>query len=497
MLLDPLRAHTDEICIDMFAGAGGASCGIEASGIRVHVAINHDPQAVALHRRNHPETEHHTQDVYTLSPLWVTRGRPVGLLWMSPDCTHHSKAKGSAPTRDVRRRELAMVLVDRWIPELRDNAPRVVILENVEEFADWGPLDRCGQIIESAKGERFRTFVRKLRAAGYRVEWRELRACDYGTPTIRKRLFLIARRDGQPIVWPEPTHGAPDSPEVLSGAREPWRTAAECIDWNLPCPSIFSTSVEIMDVYGVRAVRPLAENTLRRIAKGVVRYVIENPKPFLVSYYGMKGDEFRGFSIDSPVHTQTTANRFALIQPFLAKHYGGVVGQPIDAPTGTVTTVDHHSLCAVSMVKMRGQNVGDRTDAPLHTVTASGTHHGLVAAFLAKYYGQSFAQDVAEPLHTGTTKSRFGLVTVCISGEPYVLYDIGMRMLTPRELARCQGFPHWYVLDEVGGKPVTKTQQIHKIGNSVCHQVAKALAGANYAPGVRERKRIHAPLLAV
>lgn len=554
-----------EICIDMFAGAGGASCGIEAAGIRVHVAINHDPDAVALHRRNHPYTEHHTQDIYTLSPLWVTRGRPVGLLWMSPDCTHHSKAKGGAPTRDVRRRELAMVLVDRWIPELGENAPRVVILENVEEFADWGPLDRQGQIVDSAKGERFKTFVRKLRAFGYRVDWRELRACDYGTPTIRKRLFMIARRDSAPIVWPKPTHGAPDSPEVFSGTRKPWRTAAECIDWGLPCPSIFSTSAEIMAQYGIRAVRPLAENTLRRIAKGVVRYVLENPKPFLVnlnhtaSYYRY----FRGQELEKPMPTVTTSPEIGLVAPFLAKHYGGVVGQSVNAPSGTVTTIDHHSLCAVymtkiqadsigdradaplhtvvsagmhhglcavSMVKMRGQNIGDRADAPLHTVTASGTHHalcaahmikfkgdeyacelsepaptictkvqtGIVAAFLAKYYGsEQDGVSLAEPLHTVTTRDRFGVVTVNLSGESYVLCDIGMRMLTPRELARAQGFPDSYVLDEADGRPVTKTGQIHKIGNAVCCQVAQALAGANFTPGVRERKHVHLPLMEV
>lgn len=212
MLKDTFRAQSEEIVVDMFAGAGGASCGLEMVDIHVHAAINHDPVDVSLHARNHPETEHHVQDVYTLSPQWVTRGRRVGILWMSPDCTHHSKAKGGAPTRSVRRRELAMVLVDRWIPELGDRAPRVVILENVEEFAEWGPLDNKGRIIEAAKGERFRTFVRKLRSCGYRVDWRELRACDYGAPTIRKRLFMIARRDNQAIVWPEPTHGAPDSP---------------------------------------------------------------------------------------------------------------------------------------------------------------------------------------------------------------------------------------------------------------------------------------------
>lgn len=434
MLKDMFRAQSEEIVVDMFAGAGGASCGLEMAGIHVHAAINHDPVAVSLHARNHPETEHHVQDVYTLSPQWVTRGRRVGLLWMSPDCTHHSKAKGGAPTRDVRRRELAMVLVDRWIPELGDRAPRVVLLENVEEFEEWGPLDNRGRIIEAAKGERFRTFVRKLRSCGYRVDWRELRACDYGAPTIRKRLFMIARRDNRPIVWPEPTHGAPDSPEVLAGKRKPWKTAAECIDWSLPCPSIFASSEEVMSRYGIRAVRPLAENTLKRIAKGVVRYVLNSPTPFIVSYYGPQSGEqgFRGCGIKSPLPTQTCENRFALVRPFvvtntsghaptdiaeplatqttgnhhalvrpfLAKHFGGVVGQPVDVPAGTVTTIDHHSLCAAHMVKMRGANVGDAAGSPLHTVSAEGTHHALCTAHLQRDFGNSIGAPCGEPVPT-------------------------------------------------------------------------------------------------
>lgn len=534
MLKDTFRAQTEEIVVDMFAGAGGASCGLELAGIHVHAAINHDPVAVSLHARNHPETEHHVQDVYTLSPQWVTRGRRVGLLWMSPDCTHHSKAKGGAPTRNVRRRELAMVLVDRWIPELRDRAPRVVILENVEEFAEWGPLDSGGRIIEAAKGERFRTFVRKLRSCGYRVDWRELRACDYGAPTIRKRLFMIARRDNRPIVWPEPTHGAPDSPEVLAGTRKPWRTAAECIDWSRPCPSIFASSEEIMARYGIRAVRPLAENTLKRIVKGVVRYVLNSPTPFIVSYYGPQSGEqgFRGCGIKSPLPTQTCENRFALVRPFLAKHFGGVVGQPVDVPAGTVTTIDHHSLCAAHMVKMRGANVGDAAGSPLHTVSAEGTHHALctahlqrdfgnsigapcgepvptvmpggggktalVSAFLAKYYGQGFGCAADSPLHTVTTKDRFGLVTVSIEGTPYILADIGMRMLTPRELARAQGFPDWYVLEHTAdGAPITKTAQVRGIGNSVCPPIAAALASANYSPQEYPVPEFDMPLLAL
>lgn len=432
-----------------------------------------------------------------------------------------------------------MVLVDRWIPELRDRAPRVVILENVEEFAEWGPLDNKGRIIEAAKGERFRTFVRKLRSCGYRVDWRELRACDYGAPTIRKRLFMIARRDNQAIVWPEPTHGAPDSPEVLAGTRKPWRTAAECIDWSLPCPSIFASSEEIMARYGIRAVRPLAENTLKRIAKGVVRYVLSSPAPFIVSYYGPQNGElgFRGCGIESPLPTQTCENRFALvrpflahlnhtadyyayfrgqdmdtpmstittsfgaslIQPFLAKHFGGVVGQPVDVPAGAVTTIDHHSLCAVHLQRDFGNSIGAPCGEPVPTVMpGGGGKTALVSAFLAKYYGQGFGCAADSPLHTVTTKDRFGLVTVSIERTPYVLADIGMRMLTPRELARAQGFPNWYVLEQTAdGTPITKTAQVRGIGNSVCPPIAAALAAANYSPQEYPVPDFDMPLLAL
>lgn len=451
-IMSPFTCSTDEITIDMFAGAGGASCGLEMAGIHVHAAINHDPIAVGLHARNHPYTEHHVEDVYTLSPLWVTRGRPVGLLWMSPDCTHHSKAKGGVPTRDERRRELAMVLVDKWIPELGQKAPRIIILENVEEFADWGPLDRDGNIIASAKGERFQTFIRKLRRYGYRVEYRELRACDYGAPTIRKRLFLIARRDKEPILWPEPTYAAPDSLKAQAGTLLPWRTAAECIDWSIPCPSIFATSVEIWEQYGVRSVRPLAENTLRRIAKGVQRYVLDNPSPYIVSYYGQKSNEFRGCSLDSPLPTQTTENRFAVITPYM-QH------------------VQEDFIHAAYMVKMRGKNIGDTANAPLHTISAGGTHHALCTAFLSRQFGQT------------------------IANTSYAIVDIGMRMLTPRELARAQGFPDWYVLDEdKQGRPITKTDQVRGIGNSVCPPIARALAGANYTPCNRPAIKRDMPL---
>jgi DNA (cytosine-5)-methyltransferase 1 len=486
----------NEIVVDLFAGGGGASVGIKwALGRDPHVAVNHDLIALAMHEANHPDTWHLHQDVWNVPPRWATKKRPVGLLWASPDCTHFSKAKGGKPIRSKKIRDLAWV-IERWASEVR---PRVIIMENVEEFKTWGPLSPDGRIIDSQKGATFNQFVRSLKRLGYRVDWRELRACDYGAPTIRKRLFLIARCDSLPIIWPTPTHGP---------GRIPYRTAADIIDWSIPCPSIFERK------------KPLAENTLRRIAEGIKRYVIEAEEPFIVSYYGPKKEgEFRGSGINAPLPTQSTANRFGLVVPsvisianyngsnpasnaagplttitanpkgghhalvsaFLCKHYGGVVGHEIDRPAGTVTTKDHHSLVTSHLLKLRGTSrAGQSADSPVHTVTSGGNHIGEVRAFLLKYYGTDQDPQMRGPLHTVTTKDRFGLVTVNIGGEPYVITDIGMRMLSPRELFRAQGFPDDFAIDiEVGGKRITKSDQVRLCGNSVCPPMACALAGAN------------------
>lgn len=550
------------IIVDLFAGGGGASEGIRmALGRDPDLAINHDPEAVAMHKQNHPGTRHLIEDVWTVDPSWATEGKQVDLLWASPDCTHHSKAKGSAPTRDDKRRSLACVITDKWIPSVW---PETIIMENVEEITSWGPLNCHGRIIEAAKGDTWRWFLRRLRRYGYRVEFREMRACDYGAPTIRKRLFLIAKRGNAKIVWPEPTHGP--------GRPEPYRTAADCIDWSLPCPSIFDRK------------KPLAEATLRRIAKGIMRYVINNPKPFIVvnttghaptaidhplatittgghhalvapileAHYGTKGGkDLRAHSASEPVRTVSTENRFGLVTAFLAKHYGGVVGQSLSQPTwrcndcgsefdgadlpvcgcsscgsvadpvltqgkpiGTVTTVDHHSLVAASLVRQFGHSAaaaadapvgtitaggggktllsaahlvklrgtcrdGQTLDVPAPTITAGGNHAALVHAFLVKYYGADQDPRLESPLHTITTRDRFGLVTVQVEGEPYYIADIGLRMLQPRELFRAQGFPDSYVIDQAGGKPLTKTAQVRMCGNSVCPPMAAALVRAN------------------
>jgi DNA (cytosine-5)-methyltransferase 1 len=521
-----------EIVVDLFAGGGGASTGIEqAIGRHVDVSVNHDRDAVAMHQMNHPQTKHYVADVFEVDPVEVAAGRPVGLLWASPDCKHFSKAKGGKPV-SKKIRSLAWVVI-KWARAVR---PRVICLENVEEFKTWGPLCEAGTPCPIRKGQTFERWVQQLRNLGYQVEHRELRACDYGAPTIRKRLFLVARCDGAPIVWPEPTHGL--------GRKKPWRTAAECIDWSVPAPSIFERT------------RPLAEATCRRIAKGIMRYVVDAAEPFIVGlahgehkeragsrthglrepmrtihagggnhalvaptliqtgYGEREGQAPRALNIGKPLGTVVSGQKHALVSAFLAKHYTGVVGSELSDPMGTATTVDHHSLVAAHLVaidnqssngghkaatdpllttttenrhalvtshmlKLRGDNVGSATDDPLHTISAQGTHHAEVRAFLVKYYGTDQDPQMREPLHTVTTKDRFGLVTV--KGEPYAIVDIGLRMLTPRELYRAQGFPESYIIDRgADGRALTKTAQVRMCGNSVCPPIAAALVRANY-----------------
>lgn len=481
-----------ELLIDNFAGGGGASTGIEmALGRSVDVAINHDRLALAMHGVNHPQTRHYCESVWDIDPREVTDGRPVGLAWFSPDCRHFSKAKGGAPV-SPRVRGLAWVVM-KWIGTVR---PRVIALENVEEFVTWGPVvkDANGDMYPcpKRKGQTFRSFINAIERHGYKVETRELRACDYGAPTIRKRLFLIARCDGLPIVWPEPTHGK---------GLLPHRTAAEIIDWSIPCPSIFTRK------------KPLAENTLRRIAEGLRRFVIESADPFIVSYYGKP--QFRGQSLREPLRTQTTENRFALISPviagvggragqsrprggneplatvtgkadavlvsaFLAKHYGGVTGVRIDTPFPTITQIPSQNQIVTShLVKLRNNQFGQDVRTPMPTLTASGFHVGEVRAFLMKYYSEGGQwQSLHEPLHTVPTKARMGLVLV--HGEPYQIVDIGMRMLEPHELFAAQGFPADYIIDrDAHGNKFTKTEQVKKCGNSVCPPVAEAIIRAN------------------
>ncbi|MCL6443420.1 MAG: DNA cytosine methyltransferase [Alicyclobacillus sp.] len=464
------NAVNREIIVDNFAGGGGASTGIEyAIGRSVDVAINHDPAAIAMHAANHPHTKHYCESVWDVNPREATGGRPVALCWLSPDCKHFSKAKGGKPV-EKSIRGLAWVAV-RWAATVR---PRVIILENVEEFKTWGPLLKDGKPDPKQKGRTFNAFVNALKRQGYQVDWRELRACDYGAPTIRKRLFLIARCDGRPIVWPKPTHGDPKSPEVKSGKLKPWRTAAEIIDWSLPCPSIFERD------------KPLAENTMRRIARGIVKFVIEDPQPFIIKVnhhggivsptliqtgYGERDGQLpRVPGLDKPLGTVVAGGqKHALVAAFLAKHYGGNYtgpGTSMDEPVATITTTDHNALVTSHLVKMYGTN------------TAGGNHFGEVRAFLLKYYGADIGQTCREPLHTVTTKDRFGLVT--IRGQDYAIVDIGMRMLEPHELFAAQGFPPTYIIDrDANGKRYPKAAQVARCGNSVPPPFAEHLVRAN------------------
>lgn len=531
------------LVIDCFAGGGGASTGIEAAlGRPVDVAINHDPEAIAMHMANHPTTRHFCKSIYQVSPFEATRGAPVALAWFSPDCKHFSKAKGGRPVKRTVR-DLAWTAVE-WARRVR---PKVIILENVEEFRKWGPVGQDGKPCKEREGQTFDAFVASLRRLGYCVEWKELKACDYGVPTIRKRLFLIARRDGLPISWPTPTHGP---------GLKPYRAAADIIDWSIPCPSIFERK------------RPLKPATCVRIAKGIQRYVIDAEQPFIVPVTH-QGDS-RAWPIEEPLRTVTTAKRgeFALVVPtvvglahgdsggrreydvkeplgtitggggnhavaaaFLSRQFGKSVGHGADEPSGTITAggsgksalvtawmaqhntgvVGHpmtkpvstltgrgtqQNLVAAHLTHFHSSNVGSGGDPrdPLKTVTGGGRHAGLVAAFMVKYYSEGGQwQSAADPLGTVTTRDRYGVVTVDIAGATYVITDIGMRMLTQREQFGAQGFPPGHRVEDVelNGKPLTKTAQQKLCGNSVCPDLAEVLVRHN-APAEAFRESVAA-----
>ncbi|WP_341893768.1 DNA cytosine methyltransferase [Ferrovibrio terrae] len=612
-----------EISIDSFAGGGGASEGhLRAFGIDPDVAINHDPEAIAMHRANHPGSRHLCQSVYRADPRDVAGKDPVGLLWASPDCKHFSKAKGGQPL-NKNIRDLAWVVV-HYAERLPDwQKPRLISLENVEEFQQWCDLipvlDAHGEYVldvhgrpkmvpdktkidKKGLGNIFKRWVKRLRAQGYVVEWKVLRAADYDTPTIRKRLFVLARRDGRPIVWPQPTHGKPGSLGVKAGKVQAWRTAAELIDWSLPTHSIF------MDAAEARALgckRPLAPATMERIARGIDRYVLRAQRPFIVrtdmasaagrngvhgldepirtqstagsfalvapvlSYaqqgganrspedplhtvtaskkdqnaliaahltkfragavgvgmdepvptvtansfikreggappmglvaatligrHSLHGDDVRAASPDAPMNTITASGGPAVVAAFLAQHNTGVVGHAADEPVSTITQAgSHQNVVTAFLLNQKGADQRMQgMEQPAPTICAEGTHAGAVYAFLCKYYGEGgVGQAANDPLHSVTTLARFGLVTVQIDGETYVIADIGMRMLAPRELFRAQGFRESYIIEKglfvidgasgaVEWRPLTKASQIRMCGNSVCPPLAEAILRAN------------------
>lgn len=494
-----------ELVIDNFAGGGGASTGIEiATGISVDIAINHDPEAIRMHKTNHPSTRHYCESVWDIDPVKVCNGRPVALAWFSPDCKHFSKAKGGKP-KDKNIRGLAWVAL-RWAGKVR---PRVIMLENVEEFKTWGPLNRGHRPIKAKRGVTFKKFVDQLEKLGYTVDFRELTAADYGAPTMRKRFFMIARCDGQPIIWPEPTHGPKDSDPVKCGLLKPYNGAYTQIEFTKPAPSIFDTSEEIKNKYGIKAVRPLAPKSMERIARGVKKFIIDNPDPFivqichagsstavpyimcnkhclvsptLIQYHSeTTKNEVRGQSITGPIMTVDGSNRYGLVISFLQKYYGGGYkgsGDSLENPLPTVTSIDHNSLCAVNLIQLNNHCDGRDITQPIPTITAGDGHFGEVRAFLIKYYGQGTGQDIKEPLDTITSRDQFGLVTV--KGIDYQIVDIGLRMLEPKELYGCQGFPDDYIIDhDYTGKSYPRTEQVKRCGNAVCPPIPAALVKAN------------------
>lgn len=490
-----------KLVVDNFAGGGGASTGIEmATGISVDIAINHDPEAIRMHRTNHPDTKHYCENVWLVDPVEACGGHPVALAWFSPDCRHFSKAKGGKP-KDKKIRGLAWVAL-RWAGLVR---PEVIMLENVEEFKTWGPMNRRHHPVRSKKGKTFEKFVQQLQDLGYDVEYRELVAADYGAPTMRKRFFLVARCDGKKIVWPEPTHRPSGSREVREGVSEPYAGAYTQIDFSLPCPSIFDTAEEIREKYGIRAVRPLAPKTMERIARGLKKFVLQNREPFivqanngekaapaLIQYHSeTRSGEVRGQQLQEPVMTVDGSNRYALVASFLQKYYGGGYagcGAGAGDPLPTVTSVDHNSLCAATLIQMNNHCDGRDMEEPLPTITAGDGHFGEVRAFLIKYYGKGNGQDIKNPVDTVTANDRFGLVTV--AGVDYRIVDIGLRMLEPKELYGCQGFPDDYIIDrDYTGRTYPRSEQVRRCGNAVCPPVTEALVRANLPELCRRDRR--------
>lgn len=504
-----------ELLVDNFAGGGGASTGIElATGYSVDIAINHDPEAIRMHKANHPNTRHYCENVWAVNPVKACGGHPVALAWFSPDCKHFSKAKGGKP-KDKNIRGLAWVAC-RWAGLVR---PRVIMLENVEEFKTWGPLGRRHHPIKAKQGETFQKFIQQLTDLGYEVQFRELVAADYGAPTMRKRFFMIARCDGKPIVWPEPTHAPADSEEVKSGLLKPYVGAYTQLDFSLPCPSIFDTSEQIKEKYGIRAVRPLAPKTMERIARGFKKFILDNPEPFIIQcnhggerrqndimeplptitgkhgygiveptlapYMGTNTTNHPGGNckdpIEEPIMTVDSSNRYGLVTSFLHKYYDGGykgAGESMEKPLPTVTAWDHNSVVTAILIQMNNHCDGRDMRAPIPTITAGDGHFGEVRAFLIKYYGQGTGQDIKAPLDTVTAQDRFGLVT--INGTDYQIVDIGLRMLEPRELYGCQGFPDDYIIDhDYTGKTYPRSEQVRRCGNAVSPPIPAALVRAN------------------
>lgn len=569
------------VFVDCFAGGGGWSVGFElATGKPIDIAINHDPDAVLMHQTNHPYTKHYCEDVFEVTPKDAVWGRKVVWAHFSPDCKHFSKAKGGKPA-DKKIRGLAWIVL-RWAAEV---GPDIISLENVTEFLNWGPV-RKGKPVKKKSGQTFSRWKKQLEDLGYAVEYKVLVACDYGAPTSRQRLFVLARRDGKPIVWPQPSHGDPDGLAVRCDQLLPWRTAADIIDWTLPAPSIFDDKKAIKSKYGLKAVRPLADNTQRRIIRGVDKFVLKSDSPYIISNSKLQdmkapsitivnhAGEFRGQAVTKPLQTITGKHGYGVVEPILSPvvmaNNENAAGSTPAAPVGTITTGGHHMLIAPTLLQyhseqkeqVRGQNV----NRPICTVDATN-RYALVAPVLTKYYGNDdHGQSADSPLHTITSKDREGvlearlekyekeddlyaahitkyysggykgvgtaarsplstitmadhnaLVTTTVSkvaggcdwrhwleirellnkycgyklqhdevlllkikGCWYYIADIGLRMLTPKELYAANGFPADYIIDhDYLGREYKKNKQVARCGNAVLPPFATAIVRAN------------------
>lgn len=541
----------DYLIVDNFAGGGGASCGIElATGRPVNIAVNHDPDAIAMHKANHPYTEHYQESVWDINPKKICKGQQVGLAWFSPDCKHFSKAKGGKPV-DKNIRGLAWIVL-KWAGMVR---PRVIILENVEEFQTWGPV-RKGKPVKSKQGETFERWKNQLKALGYEIEHRELKACDYGAPTIRKRFFLVARCDGEPIVFPEPTHGPADSEAVKNGKLKPYRTAADCIDFTLPCKSIFDRK------------KPLAVNTQRRIARGLDKFVIKEAKPFivhigngerkgqlprvqdinkpvstvvssckqylctpylssmkfnneptaitnplqtitavnshsliapaLIQYHSETAkSDVRGQSLNNPVMTVDSSPRYGMFVPFLTQYYSGADhANTVRNPLQTITVQPRHYLCKGYLTILRNNMDCRSVNEPLNTITTSGAHFAYTKVYVRKYkpgcnlYNWSKVRELLNT-YTDWNLADDEILIFNINGIEQFIYDIGLRMLQPKELYKAQGFPDDYIIEtDCSGKAYPKSKQVARCGNAVPPPFAKALVTAN-CPWLCEKQCIN------
>lgn len=514
---------TDEVAGVFFCGGGGSTDGIvRYTTIPVVGAVNHDLAAIRMHQTNHPFTEHYKEDVFAVDPKNFCNGYPMGFAWFSPDCTHFSRARGGTPVKKEIR-GLSWVIV-KWALSVR---PRVMVMENVPEIRTWGPLvDKGGKKYpdQSRAGETFDGFIKimtsgieashpalleccdflnispdgsdaqkLIRGLGYSMEWKELCAADYGVHTTRTRFFGIFRCDGNPIIWPKQTHGKRGSKDVMDGIHKPWRPAYEILDFNIPAPSIFATKEEIKQKYSIRAVRPLRDNTLRRIARGLDKFVLKIDTPFVIEskqhsqsshtpylaqYHTERTEHVRGQCVDEPIMTLDASNRYGVVCPILTKYYGNDDhGQDICDPLHTVTAKDREGLIILGAKQISDiQPLRYLSETMMVTSIRNSVEYGrwaCVREILNRWAGYAI----------GETE----LLLKKINGEWYYIEDIGLRMLKAKEAYQAMGFAKDYVFDvDFDGRKMTAKEQMEKCGNAVCPDIAGLIAASNLPEYARE-----------